>query len=246
MHLCSLNKKLKIMRFLLILLISISIFSCSSDADMMRLTGNVKGLKKGTLYLEKIEDTLLVAIDSIVVNGQSNFSFKTSVESPEVYYLHVLVKDGSSLDDRISFFAEKGDIEIQTNLKTFGSGAIITGSENNKLLSEYNRLMNRYIERNLDLVEQRLRLKSNDPKIEEIMTQQKSLMSSRYLATINFALNNKDREIAPYLMLSEAYDANVKYLDTVYSSLDSEIKNSKYGKELESFIMDRKKNDSIL
>ncbi len=234
------------MRFLLILVILIGVIGCSSDTEMMRLTGNVKGLKKGTLYLEKIEDTLLIAIDSIVVNGESKFSFNTKVESPEVYYLHVRVKDGSSMDDRISFFAEQGDIAIHTNLKTFGSGAIISGSENNKLLSDYNKLMARYIDRNLDLVEKRLKLKSDDPKIEEISNQQRSLLSSRYLATINFALNNKNREIAPYLMLSEAYDANVKYLDTVYSTLEPEIKNSKYGKELESFIKDRKKNDSIL
>lgn len=233
-------------RFLLILFISISIVSCSSETKMMRLTGNVQGLKKGTILLEKIEDTLLIAIDSVVVNGDSKFSFKTKVESPEVYYLHVKVKDGSSFDDRISFFAENGDIDIQTKLKTFGSGAIISGSENNELLSEYNKLMARYIDRNLDLVEQKLKLKTEDPKVAEIANQQRSLLSSRYLATINFALNNKNREIAPYLMLSEVYDANVKYLDTVYSTLEPEIKNSKYGKELESFIIDRKKNDTIL
>jgi len=44
-------------------------------------------------------------------------------------------------------------------------------------------------------------------------------------------------------MLSEVYDANVKYLDTVYKSLTPKIKDSKYGIALESFIQERKKSE---
>ena len=65
-------------------------------------------------------------------------------------------------------------------------------------------------------------------------------LSSKYLATVNFALNNKDKEVAPYLLLTEIYDANIKYLDTVYTSLTPKIKDSKYGTLLESFISERK------
>ena len=65
-------------------------------------------------------------------------------------------------------------------------------------------------------------------------------MATKYLATVNFAINNSDKEVAPYLMLTEAYEVNTKYLDTVYNNLEAPVKNSLYGKKLEEFIAKRK------
>ncbi len=215
---------------------------------MMNLSGNVKGLKKGTLLLQKFEDTILVTVDSVIVDGGSDFSFSKKVESPEIYYLYVRLKDGTLRDDRIIFFAEEGDINIKTDLKNFGNAAVVKGSKNDSVLKEYNKLKQRYVAKNLDLIEQRFKLtKENNDSINiEIDQKQRALVSNKYLATINFALNNKNFEVAPYLMLSEAYNSNVKYLDTVYNALEPKIKDSKYGKELESFIVSRKKTDTVL
>ena len=58
--------------------------------------------------------------------------------------------------------------------------------------------------------------------------------------TINFAINNKDSEVAPYLALSEIYDANIKYLDTINNQLTPKVKASKYGKQLQDYINKRK------
>lgn len=233
--------------FLTIAIILLTLIGCSSENGNMELTGNVKGLKKGTLILQKFEDTLLVSVDSILVDGDANFAFSKKIESPEIYYLYVRLKDGTLMDDRIPFFAENGKLSITTNLKNFGSAAVVTGSENDRLLKEYNRMMERYINKNLDLIEQRLKLgQGQDSLALAIDNQRRNLLSSKYLATINFALNKKEYEVAPYVMLSEAYNANVKYLDTVYNTLSPKIKDSKYGVELESFIQDRKKVDTIL
>ena len=52
------------------------IIGCSqkeSDKNL-HITGNVKGLKKGTLYIQRIVDTTLVAIDTIVIDGDSHFT----------------------------------------------------------------------------------------------------------------------------------------------------------------------------
>ena len=58
--------------FLSLAITFLSIVSCSKNDKLMHLTGNVDGLKKGTLLLQKIEDTLLVSVDSVLVNGDSN------------------------------------------------------------------------------------------------------------------------------------------------------------------------------
>lgn len=235
------------MRYLLsVLIVLITIVGCSSETEKMNVSGKVRGLKKGTLLLQKFEDTLLVTIDSIEIDGNSNFSFSDKVESPEIYYLYLLLKDGTLHDDRITFFGENKNIEIQTNLKNFGSAARISGSKNDSILKVYDKLKQRYVARNLELVEKRLKLKSSDSdsKLEEIEKQQQAVLSNKYLATINFAVNNSDYEVAPYLVLSEAHDANIKYLDTVYNALNPKIKDSKYGKELATYIEDRRKLDT--
>lgn len=235
--------------FLSISILFLSLISCNTkDADIMNLTGTVKGLKKGVILLQKLEDTVLVSVDSMIVDGRSDFSFSEKIKSPEVYYLYVRLKDGTLRDDRIAFFAENSDINIKTNLKNFGSAAIVTGSENDKTLKEYLKLKERYVIKNLSLIEERLKVnpKRNDSAAIKIDQKQRALLSSKYFATINFALNNKDKEVAPYLMLSEVYDSNIKYLDTVYNALTPKVKDSKYGKELESYIVNRKKSDTIL
>lgn len=237
------------MRYILLLtIVFISVVGCTKkDTEIMNLTGTVKGLKKGTILFQKFEDTLLVTIDSVVVDGDSNFTFSDNVESPEAYYLYVRLKDGSLKDDRIIFFAENSDINITTNLKNFGSAAVITGSENDKVYREFLKLRERYVERNLDFIEERLTLdkSASDSLKLNIDEKQNALYVNRYLATINFALNHNEYELAPYLMLSEVYDANIQYLDTVYKVLTPKVKDSKYGKELESFIKNRKEIDSL-
>lgn len=220
----------------------------AKDTEIMNLTGSVKGLKKGAILLQKFEDTVLVSVDSILVDGNSDFTFSEKIISPEVYYLYVRLKDGSLRDDRIAFFAENSDINIKTNLENFGSAAKVSGSINDKTLREFLKLKERYVIKNLSLIEERLKINSgsNDSTAIKIDRKQRALVSSKYFATINFALNNKDTEVAPYLMLSEVYDSNIKYLDTVYNALTPKIKDSKYGKELESYIVSRKKSDTIL
>lgn len=234
--------------FLSIAIIFLTLIGCSTDTEKMNLTGTVKGLKKGTLLLQKFEDTVLVTVDSVLVDGNSNFSFSEKVESPEIYYLYVRLKDGSLRDDRITFFAENSAMDIQTNLTNFGNAAVVKGSKNDSILKEFDKLKQRYVTKNLDFIEQRFKIgKKNSDSLEmDLSRKQNALILSKYLATINFALNNKDYEVAPYLILSEAYNSNVKYLDTVYNALAPKIKNSKYGKELEFFIVNRKKTDTVL
>ena len=101
------------------------IFSCEkkekNSDNLMIVNGSIDGLRKGTLYLQKIQDTVLVNIDSIKINGIPNFEFRTPIETAEVFYLYLDKEDGESLNDRILFFGEKGAIQIKTLLNTFES-----------------------------------------------------------------------------------------------------------------------------
>jgi len=76
----------------------------SPTENTMALSGQIKGLKKGVLYLQHVPDSTLVVIDSVLINGNGNFSFKTELESPEVFYLYLVKKDNNDINDRITFF----------------------------------------------------------------------------------------------------------------------------------------------
>jgi hypothetical protein len=222
------------------------ILSCAKNENNMFVSGTVKGLKKGKIILLKAQDTSLVGIDTLVVNGDATFSFTETVESPELYFLQLHIENETLKDKLLSFFAEPGEINVTTSLENFTTTAVITGSKNQEKFEEYRKLMRRYTDRNLDLIEEELSAvrDSNDSLREAIQKKRNSTTTGRYLATVNFAMNNNDYELAPYLMLSEVYDANVKYLDTVYTSLTPKIKDSKYGKALESYIVEIKKSEN--
>ena len=230
-------------KYLTILTVLMLLIACSSNEDKMMLTGNVKGLKKGTLLLQKIQDSVLVSIDSVLVNGSSLFSFKETILEPEIYYLNLRLENGILKDDRISFFAEANPINISTTLTNFAIYAKVTGSNNQEKYKTYKKIINRYSDRNLELIEQSFEAKrqGNDSLANKLDSTQKSILAKKYLATISFALSNKDFEISPYLIVSHVNDAKLVYLDSVYNNLSKKIKDSKYGKDLESLIVSRKK-----
>ena len=213
----------------------------------MILTGNVEGLRKGTLYLQKIQDSTLVNIDSVVVNGNPEFQFKTEIENPEIYYLYLKKEDGDSLNDRILFFAEKGNITVNTLLKTFESSAKVTGSENQKLLQEYRKLAKQFNEKNLEYIQAyftEAKEENNSKKLDSIQLAIDNLLKRRYLYALNFASMHGDNVIAPFIALTEVSDANIIFLDTVASKLTDKVKASKYGKEFIEFIATRKAKEA--
>ena len=215
------------------------VFSSCAPEHEMKLTGSVDGLKKGTLILQKIEDTLLVSVDSIQMTGDETFEFSVSVPSPQLHYLYLRLKNGDLLDERIPFFAEEGELTISTTLEKFGSDYTVTGSANQEKLEEYKKLMQRYADKNLDIVSLKLKAlaEKNDSVYNALEKQEEGVLRNKYLASVNYALTQKDLEIAPYIMAYETKGLTQKYLDTVYKALPQNIKDSKYGKDLESLLV---------
>ena len=238
---------LKEILFFCLIISLIFLTGCQSNSKpsglMMHVSGKVDGLRKGTLFLQKILDSTLVNVDSLVINGEPEFEFRTEIESPEIYYLYLTKDDGDTLNDRIMFFAEKGKITINTLLKTFESSAKVKGSENQELLQEYRKIARQFNAKNLEYTKAYISAanSSNDSNsVDSIQKAMDNLLKRRYLYALNFASSNGDNVIAPYIALTEVSDANIKFLDTVVSKLTEEVKVSKYGKLLINLISKRK------
>ncbi|WP_326936440.1 DUF4369 domain-containing protein [Flavobacterium sp. PL11] len=204
----------------------------------LNITGNIKGLKKGTLYIQRIEDTTLIVLDSITIDGASTFQSNLDIKSPEMLYMSLDRGTSNSLDNNISFFAEPGNMTIETNLDNYIADAKVTGSKNNEIFEEYKKINSSFNEKNLTLIEQKFKVikSQNIKKIDSITLLQDANIKRKYLFATNFALNNRDYEVAPYIALSEIYDINVKYLDTIQKAMTPKVAQSLYGKKLTKYV----------
>lgn len=228
--------KKSIIAFVALLLLS----ACNKNESKgnVHITGNIKGLKKGTLYIQRIVDTALVAIDTINIDGKSAFESNLDLDSPEMLYLFLDRGVSNSLDNNLSFFAEPGNITIETSLDHYLSDAKITGSKNNEIFEEYKKINMRFTDENLTLIEKKFNaIKNQNLKaIDSISAKQDSNIKRKYLFATNFALNNRDYEVSPYIALSEIYDINVKYLDTIQKAMSPKVAKSLYGKKLTEYV----------
>ncbi len=229
-------------------LLGLLMFNCEQNpktvlnSDMMIVKGQVEGLRKGKLFLQKFQDSIMVNVDSTLVEGTPEFEFKTPLETAEVFYLYLDKEDGDSLNDRILFFGEKGTIEINTLLKTFESSAKITGSKNQELLQEYISFSRKFNDQNLELMKEfyEAQMVRNTKRADSIEEKMNKLLKRRYLYTINFAATNTDQNIAPYLALTEVYDANLALLDSIAVKMTPEVSESKYGKQFTEYLEKRR------
>ena len=203
----------------------------------MIVSGNVDGLKKGTLYLEKIQDTALVTLDSVVVDGTSLFELGADITDAEIFFINL----DKNPNYRLSFFGEPGQITINTELEKFDIKTSVMGSKNKEILDNYNRMAKRFNDARLDLIEANFEAQQsqNQKALDSIIKQSEGLIKRRYFYTTNFAVQHADYEVAPYLAITELYNATNKLLDTINNSLSPKVKESKYGKSLQELIDSR-------
>lgn len=226
-----------------LLALSIILFACSSKKEgNMIVQGQIKGLKKGTLYLQKMADTVLVSVDSITLNGSDTFTLTDYVASPVLYYLTF---DGNTTDKRILFFGEQGIITINDEIDKFGFSPKISGSKNQEVLDRYNVISKRFQNERLDFIKKDFDAKkANDTElVDKLFEDYQKMTKRRVLYTTNFAITNADFEAAPYIALTEMYDASLKMLDTVNASLTPKIKKSEYGKRFQEYLKNIKANE---
>ncbi|WP_157957280.1 DUF4369 domain-containing protein [Winogradskyella tangerina] len=230
-------KKYTVLGFIMLLMISLS---CEKEKEAnFTLNAKIKGLKKGVVYLQKDGDSTIIDLDSLVINGQSEFTLQTTIDEPILLYLKLFKNDDD--EHYIPFFADKGITEINTSLKNFNYDAVVKGSKQQDLLNEYTKVMAKFNDQNLDLIEASLNAQKNGDSLvlDSLNRVSETLLKRKYSYTIQFALNNKDNIIAPYLALYEIPSANPVYIDSVYNGLNDDIKNSFYGKKLGDFIDSR-------
>lgn len=236
------------MKKVLSLLFAIIIMaSCKhTNSNKFSISGSIDGIKDGTLFLKRLQDSVLIDVDSALFNGNSDYTLTTDINQTEIMYLHLDVKDGSEFNDRLLFFAEDTTMTFNSSLNKFEEDAVITGSKNQAIYAIYkansdklNKVYTDIVKRSMSLTEETRTVVI----IDSINTAYDKYLRKKVLYAINYAQLYKDKEVAPYILITDAIDANSILLDSVFKKMPKKIQTTVYGKQLSVLI---KKNRNIL
>jgi len=189
----------------------------------------VENFKKGNIYLQKISDSALINVDSIFVKKNESIILKHNIDSPELFYLNL---DVSDIDNRIEFFGEKGEINIDTSLEKFNSDFKISGSSIDSLYRDYLSVIKKFNNQKLDLIQLSFNLTKTelDDSLIKVQNQIKSLDKRQYLYNLNYTVSNGNSFISPLVAINEFSESGKIVLDTIKNSMSKQVLESKYGK----------------
>ena len=195
----------------------------------MTVKVKVENFKKGNIYLQKISDSALINVDSIFVKKNESIILKYNIDSPELFYLNL---DVSDIDNRIEFFGEKGEINIDTSLEKFNSDFKISGSSIDSLYRDYLSVIKKFNNQKLDLIQLSFNLTKTelDDSLIKVQNQIKSLDKRQYLYNLNYTVSNGNNFISPLVAINEFSEAGKIVLDTIKNSMSKQVLESKYGK----------------
>ena len=216
-------KKLLIVSFLFILT------NCENNENNMTVNVKVENFKKGNVYLQKISDSALINVDSIFVKKNESIILKYNIDSPELFYLNL---DVSNIENRIEFFGEKGEINIDTSLEKFNSDFKISGSSIDSIYRDYLSVIKKFNNQKLDLIQLSFNLTKTelDDSLIKVQNQIKSLNKRQYLYNLNYTVSNGNSFISPLIAINEFSESGKIVLDTIKNSMSKQVLESKYGK----------------
>ena len=92
-----------------------------------------------------------------------------------------------SIDNRIEFFGEKGEINIDTSLEKFNSDFKISGSSSDSIYRDYLSVIKKFNNQKLDLIQLSFNLTKTelDDSLIKVQNQIKSLDKRQYLYNLN-------------------------------------------------------------
>lgn len=235
------------MKKVFFLLIAITLIASCSDSNSSNfsISGTVDGIKVGKIYLQRLQDSVLVDVDSAIFDGASDYSLKATLNDPEIMYLHLDVKDGTEFNDRLMFFAEDTTMTMNSTWDNFVNDAAFSGSKNQDLYATYLKNSKKLNVVYTDLVKRSMSLTDETRTVavtDSINTAYDKYLRKKVLHAINYAQLYSDKEVAPYLLVSEASEANPILLDSVYRSMPKKIQTTVYGKQLSELINNTEDN----
>lgn len=225
-------------KILLLIAVVLGLYACESEKPDLIIEGQIKGLKKGKVYLQKLNDSTVVNLDSVSLYNSNQFKFEKKIEYPEIMFIQLQKDTINPTDNYVAFFADKGKVNINAELDQFFFAEIQANYPNQQEFNTYSKTMKRFNNQKLDLIKAEMvaRKSSNMDKLDSVNKAYNAMNTRRSLFTVNFVARHPDLEMSPYLILNQAKYIQKPYLDTIYQKMDKKIQKSFYGKKLQDLI----------
>jgi hypothetical protein len=212
-----------------------SLFACQhpSSNGSRSVTGRIIGLKKGTVYLNTVEENSLKVLDSVTVKGNDNFHFDISAYSPQLMALSLKEKPG----DYLIFFSDDTAMYIETELNRFGIAKKISGGRNYGKWLEYKEMLSQYNDKKLEVIEKQMNsYKQKDTSgIRKAENELLQLEKRMKMYALNFGNNNKNLPVGAYVAYIHLKD-NPRLLDTLFRNAGESFKQSVYGRKIRKIL----------
>lgn len=228
---------MKFVKFYILIIISILLFSCKSNENSIALKGDISNLEDTEVLVSYFAaDTF--TIDTITCNKQGKFTYKNRIDTLTVFSLYFNNQSSSVMvfanpNDKISI---KGDAQISDLIK-------VNGNEINDELSSFK-------ESNKDLLEQRTLLLRNlrEEKESNPTSNDRILANTDNIAKINsfnkeLTLNAEEyvkknpTKMSSLILINEffANSENPNGLDRVMEYIQGDVLKSKMGLNLKAY-----------
>jgi peroxiredoxin len=125
---------MKLNYFFTLIVAALIIAGCADNANKLNLSGVVKNVSSGTIYLQRYENKSFFTIDSTeIVNG--TFKFTGEVQLPEIYGL-AIDNSGNPFHSFI-IFLDNSPIKVELDTVNEFKNTVVTGSKEQDLLKQF-------------------------------------------------------------------------------------------------------------
>ena len=215
-----------------ILLAAIALASCTTEVkNGFTISGTVDSVFNATIYLQKRVDAPLMTIDSAQLSG-GKFSFKGTIDYPEVYYLTI-----PSTKSSVPFFIEASEIIVNINIKEINKTKI-TGSKNQAAYDSYLDMLDQYNAK----IKESYQMYNTAQEIGDMEKARyyDSLVNvqdeQRGQFTKNYVLQNTNSFISPYIVFRNSYSYEMEELETALNAFDTSLSHSIYTGFLDAYL----------
>jgi peroxiredoxin len=209
---------------LYLILIAALLTSCTSKkSETYTINGTITGVKTGKIFLQKRELGNFVKTDSAEIkDGKFSFTGKTGI--PEMRYLSVDQKDGN-----LPFFIENAEFSITMYADSIDK-SIVKGGPTQDLFKSYTSQSDAYDTKMNDLYVSYMQAKQTGDslKLAKIDSTYNVIEREKARFTTDFIKKNPKSVVAPYLVISNAYQYELGALDSLTAGFDTSLSKSGY------------------
>lgn len=215
-------KSINITIIALIAAVSSNVTASTDKLTELNLSGTVKGVKSGTIYLKRYENKSFFTIDSTTIKNGS-FRFTSQLPLPDIYGLSL---SGSDADPFTSFliFLDSNPIKVEFDTENKFRSTKVSGSKEHEQFITFS--------------------SQKDKKIDQIIRENPGSLAALYLLYRYHSFRLTSEEIKSIVSLLDSSLQKSSYV-TVLNELASTLDKVAVGKKASDFTAVTAKGDRI-